>query len=304
MSPLALALVLASALLHVFWNTLVKGCGDKLSLAWLTTIAGNAVLLPALLLWRLYSGDAPLAGIGAEVWLWAALSGLCEALYVAWLFRAYAEADLSVVYPVSRGAAPVVTLLLAGALVGDSVTPEQVAAVMVVVAGTLCVGLSSRSNRNPHEPRRGYEPRRGGIALSLATGCAIAGYHLADRRAVSLSPAPDPLDYLCLMHLFMSLFVTLWAWRLRPDWRGLCAEWTRRRRDVWLVAACTPLAYYLIVLALREGNVVLITAARNVGILFSTLAGALVLRERVTRARGWGSGLIVAGLAGMALLRG
>ncbi len=298
MSPLALALVLASALLHVFWNTLVKGCGDKLSFAWLTTIAGNAVLLPALLAWRLHAGGAPLSGLGPEVWLWAAVSGLCEALYVAWLFRAYAEADLSLVYPVSRGAAPVVTLLLAGLLVGDAVTAEQAAAVAVVVAGTLLVGLTARSG-----PAESHGPRKG-IMLSLATGCAIAGYHLADRRAVSLSPAPDPLDYLCLMHVFMSLFVTLWAWRLRPDFRALAAEWSRSRRDVWLVAVCTPLSYFLIVLALREGNVVLITAARNVGILFSTLAGALVLRERVTLARGWGSGLIVAGLAGLAFFRG
>lgn len=302
MSPLALALVLASALLHVFWNTLVKGCGDKLSFAWLTTVAGNAVLLPALLAWRIYAGGLPLAGLGPEVWLWAAVSGLCEALYVAWLFRAYAEADLSLVYPVSRGAAPVVTLLLAGLLVGDGVSAGQAAAVAVVVAGTLLVGLTARPDRNPNGPRKS-EPRRE-VMLSLATGCAIAGYHLADRRAVSLSPAPDPLDYLCLMHVFMSLFVTLWAWRLRPGFRALAAEWPRSRRDVWLVAACTPLSYFLIVLALREGNVVLITAARNVGILFSTLAGALVLRERVTPARGWGSGLIVAGLAGLALLHG
>jgi drug/metabolite transporter (DMT)-like permease len=299
MSPVALALVLASALLHVFWNTLVKGCADKLSFAWLTTVAGNAVLLPVLAVWRTFEGGAPLAGVGGEVILWAAVSGLFEALYVAWLFRAYAEADLSVVYPVSRGAAPVFTLAVAGVLVGDSLLPGQMAAVGVVVAGTLLVGISARSDCAL--PRQGRLTSRG-VALALATGLAIAGYHLADRKAMSLSPMPDALDYLCLMHLFMSLFVTLWAWRLRPNWRGLALEWTRNRRDVVLVAVFTPLSYFLIVLALRHGNVVLITAARNVGILFSTIAGALVLRERITHARGWGSGIIMAGLAGMAFL--
>lgn len=299
MSLLALWLVVASAALHVFWNTLVKKCADKLSFAWLTTVAGSLVLLPPFLLWRLVSTGS----LGPEVWLWAAVSGLLETVYVACLFGAYAAADLSAVYPLSRGAAPVATLLLAGALVGDTVTAAQAGAVAVVVAGTLLVGLSAwRGGGAPHISRRG-------LRLSLATGCAIAGYHLADRKAMSLCPAPDPLDYLFLMHLFMSLFVTLWAWRKRPSWAGLAVSWLGTswrsgRRDVILVAVFTPLSYFLIVLALREGNVIHVTAARNVGILFSTLAGALILREGVTSARCLGSALIMAGLAGMALAHG
>ncbi|HWR02545.1 MAG TPA: DMT family transporter [Humidesulfovibrio sp.] len=299
MSLLALWLVLASAALHVFWNTLVKQCPDKLSFAWLTTVAGNLVLAPAFVLWRPFSTGS----LGPEVWLWAAVSGALETVYIACLFGAYAAADLSAVYPLSRGAAPVFTLLLAGVLVGDGATPMQAAGVAVVVAGTLLVGVSAwRGGGAPLVSRRG-------LCLSLATGCAIAGYHLADRKAMSLAPGPDPLDYLFLMHLFMSLFVTLWAWRKRPGWTKLAASWLETscrngRRDVILVAVFTPLSYFLIVLALREGNVIHVTAARNVGILFSTLAGALVLRERVTPARAFGSALIVAGLAGMALLQG
>jgi len=299
MSLLVLILVLASALLHVSWNTLVKGCQDKLSFAWLTTVAGNAVLLPALLFWRLYAGGLPLVGADPQVILWAAVSALFETLYIAWLFRAYAEADLSLVYPISRGAAPVVTLALAGVLIGDTVTANQAVTVAVVVAGTFLVTLSAEAGGKASLAGR-FTAR--GVALSMATGCAIAGYHLADRKAMSLGLPPDPLDYLCLMHIFMSLFVTIWAWRLRPNWRHLAAAWTCNARDVVLVAVFTPLSYFLIVLALQHGNVVLITAARNVGILFSTLVGAFVLREHVSKARGWGSGLIVAGLAAMAIL--
>lgn len=311
MSPLVLALVLASALLHVLWNTLVKQCGDKLSFAWLTTVAGNAVLLPALLAWGAWTtwtgsaGGGPLHGLSTEVFLWAAASGLLETLYVICLFKAYAAADLTVVYPVSRGAAPVVTLALAGLLVGDVLSAQQAVAVAVVVAGTLLVGLSGRPR--PSLVKACAATQRvtaRGLGLSLATGVAIAGYHLTDRRAMGLSPAPDPLCYLFLMHLFMTLFITLWAWRRSRNLAALCSEWARSPRDVLLVAVFTPLSYFLIVLALREGNVVLVTAARNVGILFSTLVGAYVLRERITRTRGWGSVLIMAGLAGMALLRG
>lgn len=303
MSLLALWLVLASAALHVFWNTLVKQCADKLSFAWLTTVAGIPVLLPPFLLWRLVSPRGADCLANPEVWLWAAVSGLLETAYIACLFGAYEAADLSAVYPLSRGAAPLFTLLLAGALVGDGATPLQAAGVAVVVAGTLLVGVSAwRGGGAPQLTRRG-------LALSLATGCAIAGYHLADRKAMSLSPTPDPLDYLFLMHLFMSLFVTLWAWRKRPGWAALAsswlgAPWQGGRRNVMLVALFTPLSYFLIVLALREGNVIHITAARNVGILFSTLVGMFWLRERVSPARTIGSALIMAGVAGLAFLHG
>ncbi|GAB6125311.1 EamA family transporter [Humidesulfovibrio idahonensis] len=308
MDASALGLVLVSAALHVFWNTLVKQCADKLSFAWLTTVAGSLVLVPPLLLWHglLAHGNATL--LNPEVWLWAALSGLLETIYVACLFGAYVAADLSAVYPLSRGTAPVATLLFAGVLVGDTVPTVQALFVAVVVAGTLLVGLSTWS---------GLPLSRRGLALSICTGCAIAGYHLADRKAMSLGPAPDPLDYLFLMHLFMSLFVSLWAWRKRPSWRGLAAAWRNAakcdaqrgqkrndRRDVLLVSVFTPLSYFLIVLALRQGNVIQVTAARNVGILFSTLAGLLLLRERISPARALGSALIMAGLAGMALARG
>jgi drug/metabolite transporter (DMT)-like permease len=295
-SPLALWLVVASAALHVFWNTLVKQCADKVSFAWVTTVLGSVVLLPPFLFWRLVSTGS----LGPEVWLWAAISGLLETAYVACLFGAYEAADLSAVYPLSRGAAPVATLLLAGVLVGDALTAPQAAGVAVVVAGTLLVGISAwRGGGAPHVSGRG-------LWLSLATGCAIAGYHLADRKAMGLNPAPDPLDYLFLMHLFMSLFVTLWAWRKRPGWAALAsswlqASWRNGRGDALLVAVFTPLSYLLIVLALREGNVVLVTAARNVGILFSALAGAFILRERITLARSLGALLIMAGLACMAL---
>lgn len=299
MSLLALWLVLASAALHVFWNSLVKQCQDKLSFAWLTTVAGNLVLLPAFIFWRGFSTGS----LGPEVWFWACVSGILETLYVACLFGAYEAADLSAVYPLSRGAAPVVTLLLAGALVHDAATTTQALAVGVVVAGTLLVGLSAwRQDAGQRHTRRG-------LLLALATGCAIAGYHLADRKAMGLTPAPDPLDYLFLMHLFMSLWVSLWAWTRRPSWAGLAAAWTdsnwgNGRRDVILVAVFTPLSYFLIVLALREGNVIHVTAARNVGILFSTLTGALLLGEPVNKERWLGTALIMAGLAGLTLARG
>ena len=283
-------LVLLSASLHVLWNTLVKQSEDKPSFAVLTTLTATLALLPVFIVSRVVH-PGPLS---PAAWSWAALSGLFEALYLVLLFGAYGRADLSVVYPFSRGIAPLVTLILGGRLLGDWVSPLQGAAVVTIVAGVASVGLSSR------DPAR-EALNRSGLLLSLGTGCMIAGYHLVDRRAMTMAAAPNPLEYLFLVQLFMSALVTLWFGLCLRQGRELLSEWMTNRVGVLIVGVCIPAAYFLIVLALRYGNVTYVTAGRNIGIVLSTLVGLFILKERVSRGRLVGSILILAGVAGLVL---
>jgi drug/metabolite transporter (DMT)-like permease len=286
-----LLLVLLSASLHVLWNSLVKQSQDKPSFAWLTTLVATLVLVPAFVASRwLWPGT-----LGPPAWSWAALSGLFEALYVVFLFGAYGRADLSVVYPLSRGVAPLVTLVLGGRLLGDSVSPIHGAAVLTIVGGVTSVAVSSQ------DPVR-HALGRVGLLLSFGTGCMIAGYHLVDRRAMSMAEPPNPLEYLFLVHLFMSVFVTLWFGLCLRQGRELLAEWTTNRLGVLIVGICIPAAYFLIVLALRYGNVTHVTAGRNIGIVLSTVVGLVFLKERVSWGRLLGSLLILAGVGGLVLM--
>lgn len=283
-------LVLLSASLHVLWNTLVKQSEDKPSFAVLTTLMATLALVPVFIASRVVQ-PGPLS---PAAWSWAALSGLLEALYVVLLFGAYGRADLSVVYPLSRGVAPLVTLVLGGRLLGDWVSPLQGAAVFTIVAGVASVGLSSR------DPAR-QAPNRSGLLLSLGTGCMIAGYHLVDRRAMTMAAAPNPLEYLFLVQLFMSALVTLWFGLCLRRGRELLSEWMTNRGGVLIVGVCIPVAYFLIVLALRYGNVTHVTAGRNIGIVLSTVVGLLFLKERVGWGRIVGSLLILAGVVALVL---
>ena len=290
MTPFVFLLVLLSSSLHVLWNTLVKQSEDKPSFALLTTLAATVALLPVFILSRLVE-PGPLA---PPIWGWAALSGLFEALYVVLLFGAYGKADLSVVYPLSRGVAPLVTMILGGKLLGDWVSPLQGMAVLTIVAGVAGVSLSSR---DPVKSGLGGS----GILFSIGTGGMIAGYHLVDRRAMSLTAPPNPLEYLFLVQLFMSAFVTLWFGLCLRQGRELLGEWTTNRLGVLIVGICIPAAYFLIVLALRRGNVTYVTAGRNIGIVLSTLVGLIFLKERVGSGRLVGSLLILAGVVGLVL---
>lgn len=292
MSLLVFSLVTLSALLHVLWNALVKTCEDKTSFAWLTSLVGSLVLLPVFALSRCVQPGA----LGWPVWALAAASGFFESLYILFLLSAYRRADLSVVYPLSRGVAPLVAMALGGLFVGDTVTAAGVAAVCVIAMGVGVVGYSAMGDQAPGN-------RRTGILFALATGCMIACYHLVDRGAMRLEPTPNPLEYLFLMHLFLALFVTLWVFLGFRYGRRTFVEWSTNRKGVVIVGIFTPLAYFLIIFALKFGNAAYVAAGRNIGIFISIMIGWLIFKEGVTSSRVVGSVCIAAGLAGLIMVK-
>lgn len=291
MSPIVILLVAIAAALHVLWNTLVKTCTDKPSFAVLTSILGALVISPFYMVVRCY-GIAPM---GIHLWGYAALSGLFEALYTILLFQAYGEGDLSVVYPLSRGVAPVFTILLGGILLGDTITIAHGTAVMVIImgVGTVCISTAIHS---------GTGLKGAGILLAISTGLMIAGYHLVDRGAMAHPDTPHPLEYLFAMHLFLAFFVTIWVVFISGRRRQIINEWYSNRRGIIIVGLCVPMAYFFIIIALKYSNVTYVAAARNVGILFSTIVGWLFLKEHITPLRAAGSIIIAFGVAGLAMI--
>ena len=114
-----------------------------------------------------------------------------------------------------------------------------------------------------------------------------------------MSDPPNPQEYIFLMHLFLAGFITAWIPFGLRTWQEISMEWKRNRMGVFIVGLCTPLAYFLIITALRYGNVTYIAAGRNIGIFISTVVGYLFLKEKVTRTRFIGALFIIAGVMGL-----
>jgi len=292
-----MGLALVSAVLHVAWNLLAKSNPDKEAFAWLTTLGGGLFLLALFLVVRFFS-SAPIA---AEVWMWAAISGVFQALYVTFLFAAYARADLSVVYPVNRGLAPILVMSLAWFLLGDSVTLLQGAGVAAAAAGAVVVGLTN-SEENGGAKKFSWR----GLPFCVFTAAATAGYIMTDRKAMSLpyaSGAPSALDYLLLSYIFLFAGLTaVMLWR-RPRLRGFYAAFKADPKSVALVSIFTPLSYLCIVAALAFSNVTVISAWRNVGIVMSVLVGGKFLREAAGAKRLAGAACVFAGLMVLAFAK-
>ncbi len=133
MDPVVFVLVAGAAVLHVTWNVLLKTAGDPLRAAAVGMATAAAVICPtAVVGWLLVGRPAiPPESLGLGV-----VSGAIEALYFSFLAAAYRRGDLSLVYPLARGTAP----LLAVAL-GVGVLHERLGTIGFVGVAYLLIGL-------------------------------------------------------------------------------------------------------------------------------------------------------------------
>ena len=263
MPAAALGLALAAALVHALWNMLLAGAHDTQASTAVGMCVGCVLFLPALV------GD-----VSGDAVPWIVASAALELLYFALLALAYSRAELSAVYPLARGSAPVIVLLVSVAFLGVSLSVAAAVGVMLVGAGVALV----RGAGGAHS------------LLALAVGACIAGYTLVDKEGLKHA---DALPYLELVLIVPALAYALWVGRsrLRVAFDGRAA----------LAGVGMFGAYALTLAALRLAAAAPVAAVRETSIVIATLLGAIVLHEAVGRARLLGALAIVAGVAAIAL---
>ena len=175
MTPLVIALVLTSAVIHATWNLWAKQIGGTARsgpLMW-TLTAVSSVLYAPFALWIITStgwrpdGTALLFIVG---------SGLIHVIYFLLLLRGYSRSDLSLVYPVARGTGPLLATAGAIAWMGERPTQLSITGAVCITAGVLVLTL---------RPALATDHRLGaGLRYGLATGLLIAIYTLWDGWAV------------------------------------------------------------------------------------------------------------------------
>jgi drug/metabolite transporter (DMT)-like permease len=284
MDPVAVALVVAAALAHAGWNLCAKRVPDGGALfVWLYGTATALLGVPLVVLSVLVLGQRP-----SPVWALAlGVSGLLHLTYFVLLQRGYAVGDLSVVYPLARGSGPLLAVLAAVLLLGERPGVLALAGAGAVVAGILVIGGLGR----------GSVGSSSGALYGLATGALIAGYTLWDAHAVTVLDVPPPVlligSALCESTLLGPLALARRA-RVARLWRA-------HRWMVLAVAVLSPLAYILVLFAMRLAPVSLVAPARELSIVFGSLAAWLVLGEPDPRRRLTGAVVVVAGVAAIAV---
>jgi drug/metabolite transporter (DMT)-like permease len=269
MPPTAFALALGAAFLHAFWNLLLARARDTEAATAVALIASVVVFAPvAVLVWD----------VDQRVWPFIAVTTLLQLLYFFLLATAYRRAELSFVYPIARGVAPVLVLVVGVVVLGAGANAAQAVGVLLVGGGVLLV--------------RGVEgpPDRWAAPLGLAVAGCIAAYTLVDNSGIEYA---NPIVYLELSMLPVALVFPALAVR------GGTAQRLHDALGPASVAAGLAAfgAYVLVLAALDRASAASVAAVRETSVVIAAALAAPVLRERVGPARLTGAVLVAIGIA-------
>lgn len=266
--------VLVAALLHAGWNAIIKvGVSKQTSMFLLST--GNAAMGAAV------AAFLPLPG--AEVWPWLLASGLIHTAYQLFLAYAYEQGDLSRVYPLARGAAPMIVLGVSLLFLADPLDPLDLAGVTVLGLG---IALMARGVFANGESRRL-------LPFAFGAAAATAGYTLTDGLGARVSG--EPVAYVAWLLVIAGVFFAPAIVALKG---AAVVRATPRAWGLGLIAGAASFAAYAIaVWAMTQAPIALVAALRETSILFAVLIGWLAFGERIDRAKALAALLIVAGAA-------
>lgn len=264
----ALALALGAAVLHAFWNLILARAPDVQAATAVALVAGVVAFAPiAAVAWE----------AEREVWPFLVATSLLQLTYFVLLAAAYGRAELSFVYPIARGSAPVLVLVAGVVLLAEAASAAQIGGVLLVAVGVLLV----RGLRGP--------AAAGDLALALSIAACIAAYTLLDQRGIQYA---SPIVYQELSMIPVTIgFLALTLGRGKR-------QAVREAIGPATIAAglATFGAYILVLAALSRAPAASVAAVRETSVVIATALAAPLLHERVGASRVAGAVVVVAGV--------
>lgn len=256
-------MVLAAALLHAVWNALVKVNGDRLVIV--AVIMSSQALICLFLL--------PFAGLPAvDAWPYLLGSAVLHNAYCLFLVTAYRYGDLSHVYPIARGSAPLIVAVVSAVVVGEYLSRQAALAVLLVTLGVMSLALT-RGASGLREARA--------VLFALGTGVFIASYTVVDGMGARTNG--DAHVYTCwLLALHGIPFAVLTVW-LRK--RRVVSQVRRVWRVGLSAGIASMVAYWIVIWAMTLAPFALVSALRETSVVFAVLFGVVFLKERLDVAR-------------------
>lgn len=270
--------VLAGAAMHAGWNAIVKTGLDRTTSIFLLAFIQGAICVALLPFF-----SVPLAAS----WPWIAVSAVLHSGYKIFLIRAYEHGDMSQVYPLARGSAPLIVALAGVFVLAEGLTPIKLAAVCVIGLGVML--MSSRFG--------GEAMPRKALLFALGTAAFTASYTLVDGVGARLSGSAS--GFTLWMFVGDGMLMTIYALGVRG--RLLFAA-VRGNLAGGLAAGALSLgSYWIAIWAFTLAPIALVAALRESSVLFAMLIAVFWLGEKAGPQRWLAAGLILAGIVLMRL---
>ena len=278
MSTIVFIAVITAAALHAVWNALAKGGGDK-HLSMTAIVLGHTPIAIAIL--PFVPSPAP------QSWPYLVAGIALHVGYQLFLLASYRIGDLTQVYPIARGTAPLLVAGISTVFMGVGLEPLEVVAVLTIGIGIMSLSFV----------RQGNGMRNGkASALAFLTGCFIAGYSLVDGTGARL--AGTALGFYGWLAVGNAIVFAIFIALTKP---GMLSLLHVKAKRTFVVGGCASfVAYALVIWAFTQAPIALVTALRETSIVFALLIGVWFLNEKLDLAKIFST---FATLLGAALLR-
>ncbi len=271
--------VLAAAFMHASWNLLVKLKLDRfLSIFLLQTLMG--IMGVGMLLVFAWPSPASLP--------YAFISGVLHTGYNTFLARSYKHGDLSQVYPIARGTAPLLTLLITWFAAHEQIGVVTALGIGVLVSGIWLIAFGKSETLRLDSKS---------LLFALGTSCFIAAYTVVDGLGGRISGAPS--GYTATVFILDAVF--LFAYGIYVRGPGILKAVAPFWKSGVMGALLSAASYWIVIWAMTEAPIAAVAALRETSILFVILMSARYLKESMTAPRVAGGILVVLGAVALRL---
>lgn len=263
MNPEIALLVLLAALLHACWNAMAKSGGTPQYSIASYRLVSALVCLPLLFYLPIPLRDA---------WWMLLASTLIHTAYYATLSLSYRSGDLSQVYPLFRGLAPVLVVLGAALWADELLAPGAMLGIGLVSAGLISIAFGG-----------GTFGKIPPLALrwGLITSVLIAAYTVAD--GIGVRAAGNPFSYIAWLFVMEPIPIGLWL--LARDRAGWFGYMRAKPGKICAGAFAAGSAYAMVIYAMGVAPMALVSSLRETSVIFAALIGSLLFREPFGRQR-------------------
>ena len=264
--------MLLAALLHASWNALVKIGGDGLVRLGIINMTASLCCVPLL-----FIAEFP----AAASWPYLAASVLIHQAYYAFLVQGYRFGDLSLVYPIARGIAPLLVAIGGYALAGETLNATGIGAVLLICAAIFSLAF---------EPGRAAGSKA--VFFALCTGATIAAYTVCDGIGGRL--AGDVMGYIAWLFFLEGppiFFLALWLRR-----RALLQSLNSNGMAGVAGGAFAVTAYGLVIWAMSTTPMTYVSAVRETSVLIAALIGTRLLKEPAALRRTLAAVVVIIGV--------
>ena len=268
-------LLLGGAACHAAWNAMIKLRLEPLDATILISIGCGLIAAPGLFIF----------GLPAQAsWIFVLASLVIHFLYYITLAEAYRTGDLGQVYPIARGAAPLLTALASTVVLSEPIGLLGWIGLLTLTSGIGLLSIKGQSGL-PHLQRRA-------ILFALATAGTVAAYSIVDGLGARLSGAA--LAYATVLFVGDSLMMLVFGLVRRG--RAMFRDVDRLWPTLLIGGAFSTISYAIAIWAMTQAPLALVAAVRETSVLFAALLSVVLLKERVMLVRIVAVVLVVGGL--------